>query len=94
MFKYQCQSIIFLLVLLLFFFICTQTTNEHFTAPGLTLTIPPSWYPQNSAQKYKPSDWKVKTYLDRYPIYDPRTKNYIGYQETQDIASTNRFWRS
>ncbi len=66
--------------------------NENFTAPGLTLTIPPSWFPQNSAKDYRMDDWVVKAYLDRYPFYDAKTKKYIGYDESQELASTNRFW--
>lgn len=42
--------------------------SEKFTAPGLTLTKPPSWFPQNSAKPYRESDWKTKMYLDRYPF--------------------------
>lgn len=42
--------------------------SEKFTAPGLTLTKPPSWFPQNAAKAYNPKDWKTKMYLDRYPF--------------------------
>jgi hypothetical protein len=42
--------------------------SEKFTAPGLTLTKPPSWFPQNSAKPYREKDWKTKMYLDRYPF--------------------------
>lgn len=87
---YAFISIIFILLL---FFIFTQCVyKEKFTAPGLTLTIPPNWFPQNSAKPYRMDDWKVKAYLDRYPFYDSKTKTYLGFQESQDLASTNRFW--
>lgn len=42
--------------------------TEKFTAPGLTLTKPPSWFPQNAAKPYREKDWKSRMYLDRYPF--------------------------
>lgn len=89
-----CLSIfIILAVALLCVFIYSQScVYENFTVPGVTLTIPPSWFPQNSAKAYNMNDWKVKSYLDRYPFWDPVKKQYIGYQESQDLANTNRFW--
>lgn len=87
---FLCIGILF--ILLLFFMFTQCYYKENFTAPGLTLTIPPSWFPQNSAKKYRMDDWKVKAYLDRYPFYDAKTKKYLGFQESQDLASTNRFW--
>lgn len=66
--------------------------NEYFTAPGLTLTNPPSWFPQNSAKPYNENDWKVKTYLDRYQFWDPVTKRYISDKESNRLANVNRFW--
>lgn len=79
-----------LLVFLLFIFIftnCCGCSNEKFTAPGLTLTVPPSWFPQISAKKYREKDWQTKVYLDRYPFNDELTG-----KESDEIASTNRFW--
>lgn len=84
--------ILILVVLLLFFMYSQCYINEQFTAPGLTLTIPPSWFPQNAAKAYHPNDWKTKAYLDRYPFYDPKTKSYLSYEKSQQLASTNRFW--
>ena len=42
--------------------------HEKFTAPGLTLTKPPSWFPENAAKAYNPDDWKTRMYLERYPF--------------------------
>lgn len=85
---------ILILMFLLFVFIYRSCiVNEYFTAPGLTLTIPPSWFPQNSAKKYNKKDWETKMYLDRYPFYDDSTGEYINQSESDYIASTNRFWR-
>lgn len=85
---------VIVLIILLFFFIFTNCIyKEKFTAPGLTLTIPPNWFPQNAAKPYRDSDWKVKMYLDRYPFYDSVRKDYLSYDESNRLASTNRFWR-
>ena len=84
---------IFLLLFLLMVFIfvnCAQ--KENFTAPGLTLTMPPSWFPQIAAQAYNPDDWKPRTYLDRYPFYAVREQKYLTEEESDYLASTNRFW--
>ena len=84
---------IIILMFLLFVIIYTNCGKlERFTAPGLTLTNPPSWFPQNAAKKYREDDWKVKMYLDRYPFYDSETKTYIDQKESDNLASTNRFW--
>lgn len=85
--------ILMLLFLLGIFIITNCVQKESFTAPGLTLTIPPSWFPQNAAKKYKNSDWKVKMYLDRYPFWDPETRTYISDKKSNILASTNRFWK-
>lgn len=84
--------ILVLVVLLLFFMYSQCYLTEGFTAPGLTLTIPPSWFPQNAAKTYDKDDWVVKAYLDRYPFYDAKRKKYISYDKSQELASTNRFW--
>ena len=84
---------ILMLLFLLFIFIVTNCVQkENFTAPGLTLTIPPSWFPQNAAKPYRESDWKVRTYLDRYPFYDPETREYISDKESNYLANATRFW--
>jgi len=56
-------------VLLVIFIVYTCILKENFTAPGLTLTLPPSWFPEFKAKKYKMDDWRVRMYLDRYPMY-------------------------
>lgn len=79
---------IFLLIFLLFVFIFTNCVQkENFTAPGLTLTIPPSWFPQIAAKPYRMNDWKTHVYLDRYPFHKGMT-----VEESNALASTNRFW--
>lgn len=78
---------LFLLIFLLFVFIFTNS-KENFTAPGLTLTIPPSWFPQNSSKKYNKNDWITQVYLDRYPF-----NKDITVEESNAIANTNRFWK-
>lgn len=65
---------------------------EHFSAPGLTLTMPPSWFPQIAAKKYDQKDWQSKMYLDRYQFYDADTQEYLTEEESNRLASTNRFW--
>lgn len=90
-----CSTVcILMLLFLLFIFITTNCIDkENFTAPGLTLTIPPSWFPQNSAKPYNESDWKSRMYLDRYPFYDPETQSYISDEESNWLANTTRFWK-
>jgi len=84
---------IFLLIFMLMVFITTNCIQkENFTAPGLTLTVPPSWFPQNAAKAYNKNDWKVKMYLDRYPFYDARERDYISQKKSNYLASTNRYW--
>ena len=84
---------IFLLIFLLIIFIfsnCIQ--RENFTAPGLTLTVPPSWFPQNAAEPYRPKEWMSRMYLQRYPFYDVREEEYLTQNESDKLASTYRFW--
>lgn len=84
---------ILMLLFLLFIFIYTNCVkNEHFTVPGLTLTKPPSWFPQNSAKPYNKDNWKVRMYLDRYPFWDSNKKEYINSKLSNKLASVNRFW--
>lgn len=84
---------ILILMFLLFVFIYTNCIlKENFTAPGLTLTNPPSWFPQNSAKAYKEDDWKVKMYLDRYPFWDAIKGEYISDKLSNKLASTDRYW--
>ena len=87
-------SCIVILMFLLFVFVYTNCVqNEYFTAPGLTLTMPPSWFPQNSAKKYKEDDWKTKMYLDRYPFYSTEDDDYLSQELSDKLASTDRFWK-
>jgi hypothetical protein len=83
---------IYLLVLLVSILIAVMFLNcsgkEGFTAPGLTLTNTPSWFPQNSAKDYKKQDWKPDSYLERYPFEGK------SYEESNNLASTYRFWRN
>ena len=84
---------IFILIFALFVFIIMNCIfKENFTAPGLTLTMPPNWFPQIAAKTYNPNDWKVKMYLDRYPFYDTKAQEYLTSKESDELASTNRFW--
>lgn len=86
----------FIITLLIIFIIAIIVDQcilkENFTAPGLTLTSPPKWFPQIAARPYQKNDWKVKTYLDRYPFYNYRTGKYKSTKESNQLASTNRFW--
>lgn len=84
--------IIIIIALLLYLIIDHCILKETFTAPGLTLTSPPSWFPQIAAKPYRKSDWEVRTYLDRYPFYNVRTGKYLSTNESNELASTNRFW--
>lgn len=94
----DCQNLVILigaivLLILLFLFIYQNCIrSEKFTAPGLTLTIPPSWFPQNAAKAYNPNDWKSRMYLDRYPFYDAVTKEYISDKESNYLANATRYW--
>lgn len=81
-----------IIALLLYLIIYNCIVKENFTAPGLTLTRPPNWFPQNAAKPYRKSEWKVKTYLDRYPFYNSRTGKYKSIKESNELASTDRFW--
>jgi hypothetical protein len=73
----------FLLIIVLLIFlvggICFNKIgrfSEKFTAPGLTLTKPPSWFPQNAAKPYNKNDWRSRMYLDRYPFrYNNKGEN-------------------
>ena len=111
------EIILGLLFFLLFFFLLllitgccyTKINFEKFTAPGLTLTKPPSWFPQNAAKAYNPEDWKTKMYLDRYPFRinnkgencsnsasmggDGPGPEYITTPESNFLASTYRMWK-
>jgi hypothetical protein len=82
-----------LVVLLIVFITLNCYLNEYFTAPGLTLTLPPSWFTTLSGKKYDENDWKTKQYLDRYPFYDARTQKYLSYDDSNTLASAYRFWR-
>jgi len=82
-----------LLILLLKFIFDNCSCNEHFTAPGLTLTSPPSWFPQFTSKPYNKKDSETKMYLDKYPFYDPATKKYISYEESNKLGSVYRFWK-
>lgn len=85
---------IFLLIFILFVFIFLNCVRkENFTAPGLTLTMPPNWFPQLAARKYNPNDWKSKMYLDRYPFYDVKEEEYLTQSESDKLASVYRMWR-
>ena len=84
--------IIAIIALLLYLIIDHAVIRENFTAPGLTLTSPPSWFPQIAAKPYRKSDWEVRTYLDRYPFYNARTGKYLSTNDSNELASTNRFW--
>ena len=104
-FIYVFISIIVIVMLIL---ICIVNT-ENFTAPGLTLTKPPSWFPQNAARTYNKDDWKSRMYLDRYPFRvnnkgenclnnaemggDGPGSDYISSNEADFLASTYRMWR-
>lgn len=75
-------------------FIFTNCAHkENFTAPGLTLTMPPSWFPQIAAKHYNPNDWKPRTYLDRYPFYSVVDQAFLTEKESNYLAGTNRFWK-
>ena len=91
-------AIFVIFVLLVVLIVTSCITTEKFTAPGLTLTNPPKWFPKYSAKKYNMDDWKVKMYLDRYPMYQydggPKEEsNYITPKESDKIASAYRFWK-
>lgn len=88
-----CVFVILIFAFLIVFIVTNCIMKEGFTAPGLTLTIPPSWFPQNSAKPYKKSEWMTKMYLDRYPFHTNTGKGYISYDESNRLASTDRFWR-
>jgi hypothetical protein len=88
----MCIIMVIILIAGLFIFIihnCFYT--ENFTAPGLTLTVPPSWFPQNAAKKYNPNDWKVRMYLDRYP-FKTEDGSYLTDKLSNELASTDRLW--
>ena len=87
----------------------TLTSKELFTAPGLTLTKSPSWFPQYSSQKYDITDWQSKMYLDRYPFkINNKGENcvnsgtmggkgprpdYLTTSQSDQLASAYRFWK-
>lgn len=73
--------LIFTVVLIgLLVYLKYNNKTEKFTAPSLTLSKPPLWFPQNSAEKYNQKKWHETMYLDRY-----NNKN--------DEASVYRFWK-
>lgn len=94
---------IFILLFFLFIFIFSNCIwKESFTAPGLTLTIPPSWFPQMAAKAYNPKDSQTRMYLDRYPFklgpkgLDPngaKDWDYMSEQRSDKLASAYRFWK-
>jgi len=84
--------IIIIIALILYLIIDRCILKETFTTPGLTLTIPPAWVPQFAAKPYNKNNWKVRTYLDRYPFYNARTGKYLSTNQSNELASTNRFW--
>ncbi len=86
-------AIFIIFILLVALIISSCITTENFTAPGLTLTRPPKWFPQYNAKKYKMDDWKVKMYLDRYPMYDYKNEEYLTPEESDKVASAYRFWQ-
>lgn len=92
-----CGVLAGILIFFLFVFIFSNCLwTERFTAPGLTLTVPPSWFPQNAAKGYNPQDWMSKMYLDKYPFWVSNKGNkseYMSYDESNKLASTNRFWK-
>lgn len=90
-FKGLMVILLFVLLFFLIYFIVEKT--ENFTAPGLTLTSPPSWFPQLAAKKYSEKDWKTKMYLDRYPFRTSDGKDYISYDKSNMLASTDRLWK-
>lgn len=85
--------IVLLLILLLVFIFTNCAYKEKFTAPGLTLVNPPSWFPENAAKKYNKKDWETKMYLDRYPFYDTLDQDYLPYKESNELASIYRYWK-
>jgi hypothetical protein len=94
-------GIIIILLITIIIGVC-YTKIERFTAPGLTLTKPPSWFPQYAAKAYNPEDWKTRMYLERYPFRinnngencDNRSPDYISSGESDLLASTYRMWRN
>lgn len=81
-------GIFIVFALLVVFIVYSCVIKEKFTAPGLTLTLPPNWFPQFRAKDYDISDWKVKMYLDRYPLFKGQTS-----EEADDVASAYRLWK-
>jgi hypothetical protein len=79
--------------LLMVFMLTNCVFTERFTAPGLTLTMPPSWFPQNAAAPYRKNKWKTKMYLDRYPFHTSNGKQYMSFKQSNELASTDRLWR-
>jgi len=86
-------GIVLLVFLLLLFILINCYFTENFTAPGLTLIIPPSWWVSRAGKKYNKKDWESQMYLDRYPFYDAQTNSYLSTPESDYLASVYRFWR-
>ena len=80
---------------LVLFIVLTCKRNEQFTAPGLTLTKPPSWFPQNAAKPYNKKDWETKMYLDRYPfhVFNGKDFEFMSPEATDAMASVYKGWR-
>ena len=85
--------LILIIIIILLYIIFRKSNKEKFTAPGLTLTNPPSWFPQNSAKAYNINDWKSLMYLDRYP-FRYNKDDYLSQDESDKMASVYKFWRN
>jgi len=85
--------IILLSTILISLIIFSCSNKEGFTAPGLTLINPPSWFPQNSSKAYKKEDWQNKMYLDMYKGKKGNNE-YESVEETEQKAKVFRFWRN
>lgn len=88
-----CAGVFVLIILLIAFITLNCYMRDNFTAPGLTLTLPPSWYTTLSGRAYNKNDWKTKQYLDRYPFFNAETGKYISEKNSNTLASAYRFWR-
>lgn len=85
--------LILFIIILTFLIVTSCSSKEGFTAPGLTLINPPSWFPQNSSKHYNKKDWQSKMYLDRYPPKKGCNK-YGSQKEAEKNASVFHFWRN
>jgi hypothetical protein len=91
----HCLAILILVFILLVFTYMNCIRIESFTAPGLTLTKAPSWFPVNAARKYSEDDWKSKMYLERnsFNVFNGKDNEYISSAESDKLASAYRLWR-